>query len=371
VSAASRVRLPAVGLLLAVLGGCLPARPQRPAAPPSIQAHAAIEAALPVNIPDRGGWAADLDRVFNALDIAPTPEHLCAVIAVAQQESGMSVDAVIPGLDRIAWRDIDEHAAQAHIPASVVHEVLRLKSPNGLSYAARIDAARTEKQLSDIYEDFTGSIPLGRTLFASWNPIHTRGPMQVSVAFAHRFESVRPYPYRLTGSLDDELFTRRGSLYFGTAHLLAYSAPYDRYLYRFADYNAGQFASRNAAFQQALSVAAGVQLVADGALIVPDAPISQPSATELVARRLSHRLRLDAMQIHLALEQQRDASFQQTELYQRVFQLATQSRRSLPRARLPQIDLQGPKLHSHLTTAWYAQRVQGRFERCLQRVGQQ
>ncbi len=108
-----------------------------------------------------------------------------------------------------------------------------------------------------MYEDFIGRVPLGRRLFASWNPIRTRGPMQVNVAFAARFEAIKPYPDHASGAdLGDELFTRRASIYFGVAHLLDYPAPYDHYLYRFADYNSGQYASRNAAFQQAASIVA-------------------------------------------------------------------------------------------------------------------
>ena len=61
-------------------------------------------------------------------------------------------------------------------------------------------------------------MPLGRSLFASWNPIRTRGPMQVNVAFAEQFASERPYPYPVKVSIADEVFTRRGSVYFGTAH---------------------------------------------------------------------------------------------------------------------------------------------------------
>jgi len=357
-------------IVLSLLAGCMPpAGLHRAPVPAPSQARATIDAALPATVRERGAWEQDLYDVFRALNIAPTAEHVCAVIAVGEQESNLRVDPVVPGLGPLAWREIDQDAARAAIPAVVVHEVLKLKSRNGMTYAQRIDAARTEKQLSQIYEDFTGTLPLGRALFASWNPIRTRGPMQVNVAFAHKYEAVKPYPFPLTLGLDDELFTRRGSLYFGTAHLLAYSPPYDSYLYRFADYNAGQYSSRNAAFQQALSVAAGVTVVPDGALVVPNAPLSQPSATERAARRIARALRLDQSQIHSALVLDRDASFQDTQLYHRVFELAARASGHSPRrAIVPHIDLQGPKLQRRLTTAWYAQRVQGRFKRCLART---
>jgi hypothetical protein len=248
-----------------------------------------------------------------------------------------------------------------------VRDVLSLRSSTGQSYAERIDHARTEKELSDIFEDFTGSIPLGRTLFASWNPIRTRGPMQVNVAFAKTFAGSHPYPYPVEVSIAEEVFTRRGSLYFGVAHLLAYSAPYDRYLYRFADYNAGQYASRNAAFQAAVSAASGLPLDPDGAL-VPHEGGAAAGNTELAVRSLGQRLGLDEAAIHAALEQERSESFGRTALYRKVFELAERaSGRKLPRAILPRIRLEGPKIRRNLTTEWYARRVDERFRRCLAR----
>jgi hypothetical protein len=245
--------------------------------------------------------------------------------------------------------------------------VLELKSPTGRSYAERIDHARTEKELSDIFEDFTGAIPLGRSLFASWNPIRTRGPMQVNVAFAEQFAAAHPYPYPIKQSIADEVFTRRGSLYFGVAHLLDYQAPYDRYLYRFADFNAGQYASRNAAFQRAVSLASGLPLDADGALL-PHAGGGGTGHTELAVRALRLSPHLDEAAIHAALEQGKTEEFERTMLYRAVFALAAQTAgRPLPRAVVPQIRLEGPKISRNLTTDWYARRVDERFRRCLGR----
>lgn len=348
--------------------GCAhePAAHRSPEASPA-ESRELIEQVLPAALPDRDGWVTDLYGAFSALKITPTREKVCAVTAVIAQESGFHVDPVIPDLGSIAWREIDRRAAHAAIPPGLVHEVLEIKSPTGRSYAERIDHARTEKELSDVFEDFTGSIPLGRSLFSSWNPIRTRGPMQVNVAFAERFAAAHPYPYPVKQSIPDELFTRRGSVYFGVAHLLDYDAPYDgRYLYRFADFNAGQYASRNAAFQQALGRLSGLPLDPDGALL-PHEGGSGTGRTEIAARVLSARLHLDEDAIHAALAQGKTPEFEHTKLYQGVFALADRAQGRAPRAVVPRIRLEGPKISRDLTTEWYAKRVDERFKRCLAR----
>jgi len=325
-----------------------------------------IERSLPRTASDRAGWAGDIYDAFTVLGIDPARENVCAVAAVIEQESGFRVDPVIPGLPAIAWREIDGRAARAGVPRLIVHTALQLKSPSGRSYSDRIDGARTEKDLSDIYEDFIGAVPLGTTLFAERNPIRTRGPMQVNIAFAERYAAARPYPYPVKSSIADEVFTRRGSLYFGTAHLLAYPAPYDTYLYRFADFNAGQYASRNAAFQRAVSSASGIPVAPDGALLPHAGDLKAPGGTELAIRALGKRLNMGDSAIHNALEQSKGADFEQTQLYRGIFVLAERAEgHALPRASIPRIQLHGPKITRSLTTEWYARRVDQRFKRCL------
>ncbi len=329
-----------------------------------VQARAAIERSIPRSVKDRPGWAADLLAAFTVLGIDPSRENVCAVVAVIEQESGFRVDPVIPGLPSMAWREIDSRAEHAGVPRIVVHTALQLTSRTGRSYSDRIDAARTEKDLSDIFEDFIGTIPLGKTLFADRNPIRTRGPMQVNAAFAEQYASIKPYPYPVKVSIADELFTRRGSVYFGIAHLLAYRPSYDAYLYRFADFNAGQYASRNAAFQSAVSRASGIAVATDGALL----PHEDKSAgsTERAVRTLGKRLDIGDSAIHSALEQGKSADFDRTPLYERVFAIAEQADgHPLPRALVPRIELHGPKIAGHLTTNWYAHRVDQRFKTCL------
>jgi hypothetical protein len=344
----------------------MPLAPAAPLAP--ADARALIEASLPRGVADRAGWSADITAAFTALGIAANRETLCAVIAVTAQESGFEVDPPVAHLGAIAWKEIDKRAEHAGVPPAIVHGVLQLPSPTGVTYAERIDRAHTEKELSDIFEDFTGSVPLGRSLFASWNPIRTRGPMQVSVTFAEAFAKQRPYPYPVKVSIADELFTRRGSLYFGSAHLLDYPAGYERYLYRFADYNAGQYASRNAAFQSALARVSGLPVKTDGALLAHEDAAAGAGSTESAARSIAQRLHLNEAAIHDALEQGKSARLERTELYLRVFALGdARAGRRLPRALVPHIKLVGPKLTRTLSTEWYAQRVDERFRQCVAR----
>ncbi len=354
----------AVLALSAVVASCASERPGGPKIS-ATDAHTLIERSIPASVADKPGWADDIYAAFTAQQIEPTQENVCAVVAVIEQESGFHVNSVVPGLPSIAWKEIHTRADHSLVPWLLVQGALDLKSPTGRTYSERIDHAKTEKDLSDIYEDFIDSVPLGHTLFADHNPIRTRGPMQVNVAFLEQTTAARAYPYPVKDGLANELFTRRGSVYFGVAHLLGYSAPYPRYLFRFADYNAGQYASRNAAFQSALSSISGTPVVPDGALLPNN---GDPGSTESAVRGLGDRLNIGENSLHSALEEGKSPEFERTSLYKRVFALAEQSRgRPAAHAVVPKIKLQGPKISRSLTTDWYAHRVDGRFQQCLKK----
>lgn len=359
-------------LVLAVLAALLAAcagnertepPPRRPA-----EVRAQIVALIPESVPDRTGWATDIYAAFSALGIAPEKENLCAVLAVAEQESTFRVDPSVPNLPKIAWDEIDRRAERSGVPRLLVHGALLLSSPSGKSYSERIDAVKTEKDLSQIFEDFIGMVPMGQRLFGGLNPVRTAGPMQVSIAFSERHAKDKSYPYPVADSIRHEVFSRRGGLYFGIAHLLDYPAPYDRPLYRFADFNAGRYASRNAAFQHAVSLASGIALVLDGDLVRHDGDDGQAGSTELAVRALRQRLDLGDGAIRRALELGDTPEFERSTLYRRVFELAERLEgHALPRAVLPRITLQSPKITRKLTTEWFAQRVDERLRRCIAR----
>jgi hypothetical protein len=257
------------------------------------------------------------------------------------------------------------------IPKLVLQGALMLSSSNGRSYSERIDSVKTEKQLSEIFEEFIGMVPMGKRFFADRNPVRTGGPMQVSIAFAEKQAASKTYPYTVNGSIRHEVFTRRGGLYFGTAHLLAYPAGYDSHIYRFADFNAGWYASRNAAFQNAVTQVSGIPLALDGDLLRYERgqPASEPSNTELATRVLARRLDMSDAQIRRDLELATTQEFERSRLFQRVFELADRTgAQPIPRAVLPRILLQSPKITRKLTTDWFANRVDERQRRCLTRA---
>jgi hypothetical protein len=347
-----------------------PAPVTQPEAPKRPEGKALVEQLLPAALADRGGWASDIHDAMAALRIPASAENICAVLAVTGQESGFRADPAVPGLAGIAEREIEKRRSRASIPKFMVQAALGLASSDGRSYSERLKSASTERQLSDVFEDFTGRVPLARFL-ADRNPVHTAGPMQVSVSFAQAHAAAHRYPYAPAASIREDVFTRRGGLYFGIAHLLHYPAPYDDYVYRFADFNAGRFASRNAAFQKALGELSGVALELDGDVLRYEngQPAKQRSNTERAALKIEQRLGLRPGEIRRDLELGLSAEFQHSRLYTAVLAEADRQRGArAPRAVLPVIELQTPKTGRRLTSDGFARRVAERHRACLARA---
>lgn len=317
---------------------------------------------MPASVKDRESWAQAMAKTFESQKLAPTKENICAVLAVAQQESNYQADPPVPGLSKIAWKEIDRRAERMHIPVFLVHTALKITSPNGKSYSERLDNVKTEKQLSAIFDDFINIVPMGQKLFGSLNPVHTGGPMQVSIAFAEAH--TRNYPWKMEGTVRQEVFSLRGGLWFGTYHLLNYPANYTASLYRFADFNAGWYASRNAAFQYAVNKATGVKLALDGDLIRYDS--DEPGKTELAVRKLAGKLSMSEREIHRQLQKGDSLEFEETALYKGVYKIAQQKTgKTLAKEMLPGIQLESPKITRNLTTAWFAKRVDDRRAKCM------
>jgi len=329
---------------------------------------------LPATVKDRDGWAADIQYAVTALKIEPSSQNLCSILAVTEQESTYNANPEVPGLGQIALKEIETRAARFKIPAFIVYGALHFESPNGESWETRIASVRNEKELSDIFEEMIASVPMGKRLLGKLNPVHTGGPMQVSIAYAQAHAKQRPYPYAVENtSIRHEVFSRRGGMYFGIAHLLDYEASYDKPLFRFADFNAGHYASRNAAFQNAVAVATGIGLDLDGDLIrykkTQNGRKDSLSDTESAVRSMAADLGISNEKIHETLLKSREHGFERSELYLGVFDIAERRNgKPLPRATLPRIRLQSPKITRKLTTEWFATRVNKRYRNCMVRA---
>ncbi|NWK77028.1 DUF1615 domain-containing protein [Aquitalea sp. LB_tupeE] len=331
------------------------------------QGRALLDRLLPPRISDRQGWNHDIVAAFTALKIPYRADNFCAVAAVIEQESSWQADPTVPNLPSIVWEKIGERANKYLVPLPVVKAALLKTSPNGKSYKARIDSLRTEREMNLLFEDMAAEASKLGLPMNMKNPIRTGGPMQVSVEFAEAHVKIWPYPYQTGNSIRNDVFTRRGGIYFGSAILLQYPAPYQDMRYRFADFNAGRYSSRNAALQAAVSQLTGRKLALDGDLLSYTGKQASGSTYQALLG-LRSRLDMSQSEIERDLQQEKNSALAQSELYRKVFALADrQAGKPVPRERMPQIDLHSPKISRKLTTQWFADKVSTRYQACMAR----
>lgn len=333
---------------------------------------------------DAAGWAADIRDALVGNDIQPSRSNVCSVMAVIGQESTFTANPEVAGLGRMAEQQIKAKLAALPVlpgAAAVGVEVFLATRPTPeKSYLAMIRAAKTERDLDLVYRNLTFFLfreyASTRLLNAgavahridAANPVSTLGSMQVSAAFT--ISEVETAKDRRLGlgaiwKLRDELYTRKGGVSYGTRMLLGYRAAYPSRLYVFADYNAGRYASRNAAFQHMVATLSKRDLALDGDLMLYDGskPRPEASATEKALRSLTLA---DKESLRADLLREKDFAFRDTDTYRRVSAAYTaRTGRKAPYAMLPQIRLESPKIRSHMTTEIFARAVMRRYDRCM------
>jgi hypothetical protein len=363
-------------------------RASEPKAPePELLTPARVARLVPGHVKERQGWAEAVLDALEAQKVPPTVEPTCQVLAVIEQESGFQANPEVKNLPGLIRRRLDAYAGKlGGVGRGALSALLQLKAPGqALSFEKRLKTLRTEQDLDrfflELLEAYERHYPalysaadLASELFTSkrlaeLNPITTAGSMQVSVRYAleqdggkHSEPEVRAH-----------LYTRAGGVRTGTSRLLGYSAGYGQPLYRFADYNAGFYASRNAALQAQLSRLTGKPLVQDGDLLLYNdqgEPRDEDSQTlsALLLFRQRHAPKLSERQLRKDVRKEKEATFEKTETWRALKGAYARVTGEAPAyARLPQVTLHSPKLSRERTTAWFAQSVDRRFQRCLAR----
>ena len=348
----------------------------------SQQATATLIANAQPNVRDARGWAIDLLDVLRLHGLPASRENICSSIAIIAQESGFQADPAVTGLGRLSEKSIRSKLDAIPLLGSSALNFLETTPSANDSYMQRIRAARTERDLDMTYRamvaDAARQSSLGvvvesgllNTLIENRNQINTIGSMQVSVSFAMNIAKQRRWlPMSLNDAygVRDELYTRHGGLYYGVLQLLGYETGYDRKIYRFADYNAGRYASRNAAFQKQVSALSGVKLATDGDLLLYDKSgraQKKLSSSEKALRKIMDAI--DDKQLRADLLHEKKNDFVQTRTYIAVREKYGKDVGQAARfAEVPAISLSSIKIKNSMTTQNFADRVNKRYQACV------
>ena len=338
------------------------------------------------NVADPQGWAIDLLDVLRTQSLPASRENICSAIAIISQESGFVADPAVPGLGTLAEKSLQTKLGRIPILGRMALNFLETSPSLGESYMARIRAAKTERDLDMTYrsivDDAGKRSSLGllvqsgllNQMIEDRNDINTIGSMQVSVRFAlAKARESRYLPMNLADvyAVRDDLYTRHGGMYYGVKQLLGYDSGYTRKIYRFADYNAGRYASRNAAFQKIISVLSKTNLATDGDLLLynkDQQPMQKVSSTETALRKViaKSNLGIDDKKLRIDLSKEKSADFPATQTYLQIRDLyARTAKRAVAFAEIPSIELNSPKIRRRMTTQNFAESVDRRYKGCV------
>lgn len=365
-------------LLSLVLVGC-----GSPEGPPQLtEAQVTAKVRPGTEQPER--WARAVIAGLERAEQPVTPQTACQVLAVIEQESGYQANPPVPGIDRMVEQELrDQLSFLGPLDDAAFEALLNVRAGQDQpTYGERLRAAETERDLDLLYREIldhaASTVPVvgsaTQKLAAGWlerhNPVSTVGSMQVKVDFARDQRNGDDVPRR---ELRDHLYTIDGGVRFGTLRLFQ-TADYADPLHRFADYNAGPYASRNAAFQRQLQTISGQTVQSDGDLLVyndrgrPRGQQNGQTVTVLTRWAGDSGLDLPPDRIVRDLRNEKSAAFEETATWKAVRDgFEAKLGREPAYAIVPVVTLDSPKLNGNWTTESFAKRVNRRYRACLER----
>ncbi|EPF77389.1 DUF1615 family protein [Acinetobacter rudis] len=353
-----------------------------------------IKKLIPARVNDRASWAEDIASITETLKIPNSKENICSIVAVVDQESNFVANPNVAGLGQKAVKEVstrfqekfeDKLGVTLGGPlANYFNDVLRTQPSVEDNYLKQMSKVKNEQQLDVLYREIfdymsqhyhvsalTGAAKLvGQDIAEKMNPITTLGSMQVHINYAkeHKRNSVN------NNELRDDLYTQYGGLYYGIHRLMLYPAAYDKAIYRFADYNSGMYSSRNAAVQKMVEKLTEIDLSLDGDLLSYDKN-GNPLVTNTLSEKaintlfITNKVLITPRQLRNDLKDEKSADFEKTQTYIAISKLYQEKTGKDPiYAIMPEVVISGPKLSRDYNTNWYASRVNGRFETCMQRA---
>ena len=353
-----------------------------------------IRKLIPSRVNDRSSWAKDIYAITEELKIPRNKENICSIIAVVDQESNFIANPNVPGLGAKAVKEVssrlqekfeDKLGTTIGAPlAGYFQDVLKNQPSPENNYLKQMSKVKNEKELDVLYREIfaymskhyhvsalTGAAKLvGQDFAEKLNPITTLGSMQVHINYAkdNKRSSMS------INELRDDLYTQYGGLYYGIHRLMMYPANYDKPIYRFADYISGMYSSRNAAFQKMIEKSSGIDLDLDGDLLSYDKNGNPRAATTTTEKALlnlfvQNNVLITPRQLRNDLEKEKEKGFEKTQTYAAVSKIYTEKTQKDPiYAIMPEVVISGPKLSRDYNTNWYASRVNGRYDTCMQRA---
>ena len=353
-----------------------------------------IKKVLPSRVSERQSWAQDIFDIMDELRIEKTKQNVCSIVAVVDQESNFIADPTVAGLGEKAVQEINSRLKEKFeaklgeliggTVAGYFQEVLKNQPSPENNYMSQMRQVKTERELDLLYREIfaymskhyhisalTGAAKLaGQDIGEKMNPITTLGSMQVHINYAkeHKRQSGN------IAELRNSLYTQYGGLYYGIHRLMQYPAEYDQAIYRFADYNSGMYSSRNAAFQSMLQALTENEISLDGDLLLYNKdgdvrPTLSQSEKELIAIFAKNNVLVTPRQVRSDLKKEKDKKFENTQTYLAVQKLYQSKTNKDPiYAVMPQVVISGPKLSRDYNTNWFASRVNGRYETCMQKA---